>query len=203
VWVDAKVLAGANANAAGIEADVQVASDILSQAGLIVRLRNVQTIANPGALLDTNLDYVDGGQACTNQAQRDGHRTQEEIDLLAIGKSATATDINLYYSRSATRTDGSLLSGYAIGPDEYCHEVTITGNSGLLLMDRRLQINSPGILGHEIGHLLISPDAAASVLEHGANATNFMNATGTLTTAIVGRDQSAVILRANAPLVLP
>ena len=208
VWVDAKILDGANANLAGIEEDIRLATEILSQAGLNVRLRSVQTLGvnTPGytaALLDTNLDYVDGGQACTNPAQRDGHRTQEEITLLGLLRSATATDINLYYSRSATRTDGALLSGYAIGPDEYCHEVTITTNSGLLLMDRRLLINNPGVLGHEIGHLLISPDAAGSSLEHGAGSTNFMNATGTLATAIVNRNQSSVLIRANAPLVLP
>jgi hypothetical protein len=70
-------------------------------------------------------------------------------------------------------------------------------------MDRRLSINSPGILAHEIGHLLISPHAAGTTFEHLAGSTNFMNSTGTLSTAIVGRNQSAVILRPNAPLVLP
>jgi hypothetical protein len=203
IWVDAKILQGANANVAGIEEDVRIASEVLSQAGLIVRLRSVQTIANPGALLDTNLDYVDGGLACPDPAQRDGRRTQEEIDLLAIQRSPVATDINLYYSRSATRTDGAQLAGYAIGPDEYCNQVTATGSSGLLMMDLRLNVNFAALLAHEIGHLLISPQNATSNLEHGAGSTNFMNGTGAGATAILTRSQSANIDRPNAPLVLP
>jgi hypothetical protein len=207
VWVDAKILDGANANQAGIEEEIRVASEILSQAGLIVRLRPTITTLNtntPGYtndLLDPNLDYVTAGPACVDQAQRNGIRTAEEVTLLGLARSATNTDVNLYYARTATRTDGALISGYAIGPDEYCNEVNLLTNSGLLLMNRRLQINSPGILGHEIGHLLISPHAAPSTLEHNAGSTNFMNGTGTLATAIVGRNQSAVIMRPTAPLV--
>src|SRR5262245_33179446 len=210
VWVDEKVFQEGKATTSGMEHEVRTASDILSQAGLNVRLRNAQTIPSGrynAALLDTNLDYVDGGVPCTgpglDPAQRDGHRTQEEIDVLNIARSGTNTDVNLYYTRSATRTDGSQLSGYAIGPDEYCHEVNILTSSGVLLLDRRLTITSPGILAHEIGHLLISPANATSTLEHGAGSTNFMNATGTLSTAILGRDQSAIIIRLNSPLVVP
>lgn len=70
-------------------------------------------------------------------------------------------------------------------------------------MDRRLIINSPGILAHEIGHMLISPHAAGSTFEHAAGSTNFMNGSGTSTTAIVGRNQSSVIMRPNAPQVSP
>lgn len=207
IWVDAKILqngaASANANAAGIQEDVRIASEILSQAGLIVRLRSVQTVQVPLALLDTNLDYVDGGQACPDPAQRDGRRTQEEIDVLNTARSAVVTDVNAYYTRSATRTDNSQLAGYAIGPDEYCNQVGITTNSGILLMDLRLSVNFAALMAHEIGHLLISPQNATSSLEHGAGSTNFMNHTGAGATAILTRSQSANIERLNAPLVQP
>ncbi|HXG05143.1 MAG TPA: carboxypeptidase-like regulatory domain-containing protein [Candidatus Binatia bacterium] len=204
--VDAKVLAGANAGLARADADVLQATEILSQAGLNVRLRNetVQVIANPGALLDTNLDYVDGGQACPDPAQRDGRRTQEEIDLLALSRSPVQTDINLYYIRSGTRSDNFLISGYSISPDEYCNEVNILTNSGLMLTDRALIINSPGILAHEIGHLVISPHNALSALEHGINdSQNFMNASSTPATAVITPAQSLNINRLNAPLIVP
>jgi hypothetical protein len=207
IWVDAKILqsgaVSANANAAGIQEDVRIASEILSQAGLIVRLRSVQTAQVPIGLLDTNLDYVDGGLACPDPAQRDGRRTQEEIDVLNTAKSAVVTDVNAYYTRSATRTDNAQLAGYAIGPDEYCNQVGITTNSGIFMMDLRLSVNFAALLAHEIGHLLISPQNATSSLEHGAGSTNFMNGTGAGATAIMTRTQSANIERLNAPLVQP
>jgi hypothetical protein len=206
IVVDAKIGNGANATLNRADADVLQATEILSQAGLNVRLRNdnVQTIQDPGALLDTNLDYVEGNVGCANPAQRDGRRTQEEIDLLALLRSPTQTNVNLYYMRSATRSDGALISGYAIGTDEYCNEVNMLTNSGLLLMDRALIINSPGILAHELGHLLISPQNALSILEHGVtDAMNFMNASATPATAVVTGGQSGNINRLLAPLVVP
>lgn len=51
--------------------------------------------------------------------------------------------------------------------------------------------------------MLISPHAAGSTFEHAAGSTNFMNGSGTSTTAIVGRNQSSVIMRPNAPQVSP
>jgi hypothetical protein len=206
VWVDAKIRNGANATIAGAESDVRLATEILSQAGINVRLRPAPPALATGPL-DPNLDYVDGGLLCSDPtqgldpAQRDGHRTQDEITLLAQARSPVQTDVNLYYARTAIRTDGFLISGYAIGTDEFCHEVNFLTSSGVVLLDRRLTINNPGVLAHEIGHLLISPANATSTLEHNAGSTNFMNGSGTLATAILGRNQSTIVNRAGSPLV--
>jgi len=206
VFVDAKIASGASADLNRVDTDVVNATEVLSQAGLNVRLRNetFQLIANPGGLLDPDLSYTEGTNGCANPAQRDGQRTQEEIDLLALLRSPTQTDVNLYYARTAFRSDNAQLSGYAIGPDEYCNQVNILTNSGLLLMDRALTIGSPGILAHEIGHLLISPDNALSNLEHGvADSMNFMNGSATSLTSVITPGQSLNINRLNAPVIVP
>jgi hypothetical protein len=206
IVVDAKVATGANASLTRADTDVLQATEILSQAGLNVRLRNetVQTIQNPGALLEVDLSYQEGAAACANPAQRNGQRTQEEIDLLGLLRSPTQTDVNVYYTQSAFRSDGALISGYAIGTDEYCNQVNMLTNSGLILLDRALIINSPGILSHELGHLLISPENALSNLEHGnSDALNFMNASATPATAVLTSGQSSNINRALAPFIVP
>ena len=66
------------------------------------------------------------------------------------------------------------ISGYAINPDEYCTSIQSLVNSGLILTNLA---NSPslGVLAHELGHMLISPEGYANALEHGvADTSNIM-----------------------------
>src|SRR2546430_14244534 len=59
-WVDAKIISGAAADVARVQNEVRGANEILSQAGLNIRLRSVRTIADPGGLLDTDLTWSTG-----------------------------------------------------------------------------------------------------------------------------------------------
>jgi len=55
--VDVKIIDGAVADAARVRRDVQEATETLSQAGINVQLRSVQTIPDPGGLLVTDVTW--------------------------------------------------------------------------------------------------------------------------------------------------
>ena len=90
---------------------------------------------------------------------------------------------------------GGAAAGLALGPDDFCVAINILVNSGTFQMDIGLGGN---ILAHELGHLLISPQTAGNVLEHGAAAGNFLSTTPAL--GVVNRQQSANINRVGLPI---
>ncbi|HYR85374.1 MAG TPA: choice-of-anchor L domain-containing protein [Terriglobia bacterium] len=194
LWIDAKIISGAAADVARVQNEVRGANEILSQAGLNVRLRNVQTTADPGGLLDTDITWTTGASCADGRVN--GRLTFEERRLLGLSRSETSTDLNVYYVRSGTGLAG--VGGLAIGPDDFCVDVDILTNSGTLQMDLGVGGN---ILAHEIGHMTISPQTAGNTLEHAAPAGNFLSTTPAL--GILNRDQSADINRVTAPLLVP
>ena len=208
VWVHAKILEGANADVDRVQAEVRQATRVLSQAGLNVRLRGVRTIRDPGGLLDPDINWNIGDVACREPGQQPGHLTAGESRIVALARSRVATDLNVYYVRAGRRTIAGVpntvvpLAGYALSPDEYCHDVTAETNAGVLMMD--LGSGRSGVLAHEIGHLLLSPSNGLSALEHGiADRLNFMVGFNTPSRGVISREQSVNINRRHAPFVSP
>ena len=207
LWVDAKIVQGANANATRVRSDIRSANDVLSQSGLIVRLRNPNgqpAIINNAALLDPDITYTSATTGtCTNQAQLNGVPSSEETLLTAQLRSATTSDVNVYYAGTAFR-DGALNTsyvGYAIGPDEFCNQIIIDSSSGIILFDGANSALRAGVPGHEIGHLLIAPDNAFATTEHGtSDSLNFMWGTNTPVNGFMTRQQSFEI---NQPTNYP
>lgn len=195
VWLDAKIISGATAGQARIQGEVLQAIDILSQAGLNVQLRNTQTIADPGGLLDTDVTWTTGPGCADGRVN--GRLTAEESQLLGLSRSATATDLNAYYVRSLT---GLGALAIAIGPDDFCVDVNILTNSGVIMSNTVF----PETLAHEMGHILISPETAGSVLEHAApDVNNIMHTPRSVPRTVLTRAQSASINRPGAPLLVP
>jgi hypothetical protein len=215
VWVDAKVVSGANSSLARVEADVRQATEVLSQAGLNVQLRGVTSIADPANLTDVDTNWNPppaGPNTCSNAAQIDATLTVEEAQVMLLPpRSPTPTDINVYYVRAGTRTLNGVpntavrLAGYAIGPDEYCNQVSILTNAGIFIMD--YAIGNLGVLAHEIGHLAVGPDPFSTTNEHGVqplDPSNIMvGSPMPPTNGVINRTQSANINRLGAPLILP
>jgi hypothetical protein len=167
LWLDAKIISGAGADVVRIQREVLAATEILSQAGLNVRLRpNPQTL-NQAKLVDVDLSWSTAGSACL--PRQNGRLTADATQLMAQARSATNTDINVYYVKSIS---GQFVfgKGWSINPDEYCNEVNILTNSGTIQTDS----GDDRFLAHELGHLLISPDSSGSSLEHGSGSGNFM-----------------------------
>jgi len=169
-------------------------NEILSQTGINARIRNVQTVATTDALVDTDITWTTG-PGCAGGTVN-GILTAESASVLALARSATATDVNVYYVRSGTGLAG--VAGYALGPDDFCAAINILTNSGTFQMDIGMGGN---ILAHELGHLLISPATAGNVLEHTAPAGNFLSTTPAI--GVLNRQQSTNINRVGAPLLLP
>ena len=183
IWVDCKFISGATADIARVEQEIRNANEILSQAGLNLRLRSVQAIADPGGLADLDATFT-------------GTLTTEETTVLGLSRSGVATDMNYYYVRSLT---GIAALAIAIGPDDFS-DVNILTNSGIAMTDSVF----PETMAHELGHIILSPATAGSVLEHNVGvATNIMNAPRTVPRNVVSRQQSANINRAGAPLLRP
>jgi hypothetical protein len=208
IWVDAKILEGSNADVDRVKAEVRQATRVLSQAGLNVRLRRVRTIRDAGSLLDPDINWNLGEVSCREISQQPGRLTAEENHVLKLARSTVSTDINVYYVRAGRRTIDGVpntvvpLAGYALGPDEYCHDVKADTNAGVFMMD--LAAPRPGVLAHEIGHLLLSPASGLSALEHGvANRLNFMVGFNTPSRGVISREQSVNINRRHAPFVSP
>lgn len=185
LWIDVKKISGATANDSHVQTQLQVARDILSQAGINVRLRRYLEIADPGGLLVTDVTWM------FDPVTMKGVPTGEETQLLSIGLSGTQpTDMNIYYTSSLT---GGALA-VAIGPDDFNNPP----NSGIIMSDSVLSM--PETLAHEIGHLLISPATAGSSLEHGvSDSTNFMRPDHMVMSTILSRPQSENINRAVPP----
>lgn len=191
VWVDAKILASSTATQAVIEAEIVEATERLSQAGVNVRLRAVRNPTTPSGLTDLDNTWTTGPSCADGRVN--GRLTAEETTLMGLSRSGTANDLNAYYLRSFD--DGS--RGYAIGPDDFCVDVSILTNSGVVLANGRTNQT----LAHEMGHILISPQTAGSTLEHGSPAGNFLRSTPNL--GNMTRAQSASINRTGAPLLNP
>lgn len=204
VWVDVKIIDGATSDMNRVRQEVLGANEILSQAGINVRIRGVQTVPDPGGLLDTDITWTTecrGFFCFIGLGTTKGVPTAEELALMAISRSATPTDANIYYVRSLT---GGAAAAIAIGPDDF-HDITILGNSGSILRDVFGGCVAGGhVLAHEFGHLLISPQRANDALEHSAGSTNFMGGTcAAPLLGIVTRGQSANINRTGAALLVP
>lgn len=204
-WVDAKTIQGAAANQVRIQNEILGATEILSQAGVNVRLRNFQTVADPGGLLDTDITWRTEcrppADCLTGSGTTKGVLTAEEIALMALSRSATTTDVNVYYVRSFT---GGAAGAFAIGPDDF-HDINILTNAGTIQPDIAGGCTAGGHnLAHELGHLLISPQSAGDALEHSAGATNFLGGNcATPQNGIVNRLQSVNMNRVGAPLLVP
>ena len=183
LWIDTKLMTGSAATLARVQQEVLQANEILSQAGINVRIRANSAIADPGGLVDLDVTWT-------------ASLTAEEATLVAIGRSATATDLNVYYVRSLT---GLGAVAIAIGPNDFT-DVNLLTNSGIAMTDFAF----PETLAHEAGHILISPQTAGTALEHAVGvATNIMNAPRSVPRNVVSRAQSANINRIGAPLLQP
>jgi hypothetical protein len=193
LWVDAKIITGANANQARVNAEILQATEILSQAGINVQLRNLQTIADPGTLLDTDVTWTTGAGCADGRVN--GRLTAEETQIVGLSRSGTATDLNVYYVRSLT---GLGALAIALGPDDFCVDVNVLTNSGVLMTDNVF----PESLAHEFGHITITPATAGSTQEHNApDAANIMRAPRSVPRTTVTRQQAAAII--GGPLIVP
>lgn len=209
VWIDAKIISGANANVQRVQNEVRQSTEVLSQAGLNVQLRRVLLIADPANLTDVDTTWAPGIDPCPNALQIDGRLTPEEAQAMLLARSATPTDVNVYYVRSSTRRFNGVphivgLAGYAIGPDEFCNEVTLQRNAGVFQMD--FALGRLGVLPHEIGHVIIGADPYSSTLEHNVlliDPSNLMISSGVPANAVVNRNQSTNIHRLGNSLILP
>lgn len=193
LWVDAKIVLGANAFPARVESEVAEANDILSQVGVNVRLRGVSLVADPdNKLLDLNVTWLPECGifdffGCPS------HLTDEMAVLLPQSRSAVATDLNIYYVRSFFPESAA---GIAVWPDSY-HNVEINTNAGAIFTN-----NNTGVgLAHEIGHILITT-LAGHKLEHLAEEGNLMFETP-IPPYDLTREQSADINGSGNPLLLP
>lgn len=202
VWVDAKVIRPSTATLSRIDRDVRLASEILSQAGLIVRLRprapESVVLNNPGGLDEVNLTFVERSVGCPSPPQRlNGIVTAEVLLAMGLARSAVSTDANGYYVLTSNRS----VAGYAVGSDEFCTDVVLQQNGGFFIMDVGASIQR--VLAHELTHLLVSPANARTTTEHGnTDPINIMYVSGAKLDGI-SRAQSANINRPNAPLVQP
>ncbi len=188
IWVDVKIVAGSGATEARVRQNVRDTNEILAQTGLNVRIRNIQTIADPGGLLDTDVSLIPSGPKFLP--------TTEEQALLGLARSTTDTDINVYYVRSLTGL-GSEAWGIAIGPDDYVL-TDAKKERGIILADLTAsgslsELNQRDLdrelLAHELGHMLIPAASAGGDREHGvevddpdtglpvADTTNIMQST--------------------------
>jgi hypothetical protein len=192
LWLDIKMLGGAAGDRTRVENNVRDANEILSQAGLNVRIRDVRTINDPGGLADLDITWTTG-PSCPD-GRVNGRLTAEAGQLVGLSRSGTNTDLNTYYVRSA---EGGGIAGYAIGPDDFCVDVSILTNSGIVIMDA----GGGSTVAHEIGHMLIAPQTAGNTLEHAAPAGNFLRSPAPAN-GVVSREQSANINRAGAPLLV-
>lgn len=179
LWVDGKVLQGptvsAQANRARVVREVigvngaNGANEILAQAGVNVRIRDVRNTPAPNdALLDTDIEAVSVTSCGEGRALRPNDAVRQILGLI---RSATATDINVYYVRSLQRNGMAAAAGYAPNPDDFC-QVDLLTSSGVLLGDATTELGET--MAHELGHILISPPTSDSPFEHCSEPTNFM-----------------------------
>ncbi|MBD0372447.1 MAG: choice-of-anchor L domain-containing protein [Pyrinomonadaceae bacterium] len=195
VWVDAKLVTGAQADLARVESEIRDANEILSQAGVNLQLRNATVIGGAANFLTPDVTGKSACQGCNFIP------TDDELSLLSQSRSKTSTDVNIYYVR-LMKENGltSSAAGLTVGPDAY---QILLSNSGIIFTDVFGGCTPGGhILAHELGHLLISPQKAEDPLEHKAGMMNFMGGTCSgPVNGILNRQQSEIINRMGAPFL--
>lgn len=206
LWIDAKIINGAGADSERVEEEVREANEILSQAGLNVRIRRPPTIEDSSDLLATDVTWTTG-VACSD-GRLNGQLTTEESAIVGLSRSDTPEDLNVYYVQSLTvtlpggETEQSPWVGIALGPDDFCTEVDLLTNSGVLIKDRAIgDLSRIETLAHEIGHITITPAHSATALEHNINiGSNLMESPRSIARGVVSPAQAVSII--NGPLVV-
>lgn len=209
VFVDVKIVEGAMddlpdepARFERVRQMVRDANDILAQAGLNVRIRNIQTIPNvaENSASDQNCDaFFDPARRPANNM---GHLdlfipngttvSSEAIALLGRNRSTVATDVNVYYVKHLVQVSSCNLNttfGWAVGPDDY-NLADPPNQRGIIIrnMANLMDLTNPAqplsdvqkanrnreIVAHELGHLLVAGVKAGDTLEHSAPSGNIM-----------------------------
>jgi hypothetical protein len=201
LYLDIKAISGAGNGglptvADRIQKDVRHATEILSQAGVNVQLRNITTVSN-NALLDITQAYPHSANpaVCTVVNGVDGvpltnlHLEPEEVTLMNTQRSGTTTDVNVYYVVSSSVSGAR---GWTANPGDFCQEVNIGTNTnwGALITDIALT----STLAHELGHALVTAISNSALLHNcvSAEGTCF-TISGAPDTAIVTTDQSVAV----------
>ncbi len=206
VWIHVQVLKDeSNPNNGSVATDTTLrdellkANEILSQAGINVRVRTFEdALLVPGDLIDIEAPTKSGSPPTCASGQSNLIPSPEVKTVLQKSRSIIPEDINVYHARTLRESPQKPFSGLAVGPDDYCLEVTILGNSGIVLSDSAIKQT----LAHEFGHLLISPQSTGHEFEHGMFAGNFMSIDGIFENNIaLTRFQSQNINRQGAPLL--
>lgn len=196
LWVAPKLVDGATGDEARSAWMTESATMILRQAGINVRSRPLQAIADPnGAGGVVSITPWGFGDCNGDLSRQDIYPTVAMTRILTSGRSANATDLNAWW---VLRFSGQAGRGYAVGPDDFCTRVRTGVNDGILLVDGTLG----NALAHEAGHLLISPQSTGNGLEHESEPGNFM-ISNSPTLGFVSRTQSTNINRVANPYLLP
>lgn len=196
LWVAPKQIAGAAGDSARSTSMTEGATQILRQAGINVRSRPLVTVPDPGGILLLLDITLSGSSVCPdNPLRQDIYLTSAMSSLLGSARSVVPTDLNAWWVQRFT---GLVGFAYAIGPDDFCTQVTLATNGGIVLTDT---VGGNG-LAHEAGHIMISPEAAGHSLEHRTEPGNFM-LSNTPLLGVVSREQSFNINRPTAPLLVP
>jgi hypothetical protein len=191
VWLDVKTINGASSQGladlnARVQRDVRQANEVLSQAGINVRLRGVQSVANaslldigikaphplgtPGTCSNPNGSIVLGadGVALTNKqliTQVTAPNLALETTLLNTDRSGTvdgapggtATDVNVYYVQSALDADtGAGLNVLGWSANQGDFCQKVSIPADVNFGTLVTDIASMQTLTHELGHQLIT-----------------------------------------------
>ncbi len=201
VWLDVKIVRspdgtqGSTMTPAQVRANVHEANDVLTQAGISLRVRSIQTVettdpawldpvvaanvpsAGKSYLCDDGSPAVSAHQAAVLTAT--GFALELEACPSALetvveqARSSLPTDVNVYYvGNLQERILGGAphpIFGVAIGNDDY-HVASALGDRGILIGN---VVGEPAIfreiLAHELGHLLLPFRIAGSSVEHGVS----------------------------------
>ncbi len=221
IWVDAKILksttrfanrvnyptagqTGAVDNAL-VERDVRNVTEILSQAGVNVRLRRITTVPVVDTLLDVDVNHqlnatepnclttasppaivlgVDG-VALTNKVLTTEEQNLMNMEPPSPAPPTVATDVNLYYVISATGVSG--VKAFTANPGDFCSEVVAPAtNTGTMLTS----IATDFTLAHELGHETVEAVSGSTRL-HAAPTGSFT--VGSPSTGVVQINQSQAL----------
>lgn len=198
VWLDVKKLELSTSTFEQAVAMTRGANSVLRQTGLNLRLRGFTPTADPGGLSNLDITPTGSGACGADISRQDIDLTPEMSQVLGLGRSTFATDLNAWMVRSLDGAGAGVGAGYAVSEDDFCSAVSLLVNGGVFLVDGA----SGRALVHEAGHVLLSPQSAGSPLEHNAAPGNFM-ISNTPPLGVVTRAQAININRVGAPLVLP